>query len=491
MYVTEGLASVRNELCRVFPQEKESIEKFLRLMEAAKWQAGQYATFKMFPRWLAWLLSQTLCSSYIRYASLTTEEVLAPLTTDGRFKTVLSSFGGDLGESLGEGSFVMQAAVLGHIIEGCHYPEGGPVQFVRGLVPTIRSAGGDVLVSGKVAKILLDQRGQRATGVQLVNGDEIKAKKGIVSDAGIRTTLRNLLPKDIVDGSLRPLMDAVSENSGGISHVFAFVGLNASTTELGLQSSSFYYIPWNQTDAEMDATVIQEYYRNTLLDSNVLDVSAGMVFCSAKDPIYSESTMPGRSTVIVFSEAKAEDFERFVDHSKPTKDGKHLRKKDYEDVKKLIEKKMIRSLLLNFPQLEPHVDVVEIGTPLTVLDYTLRTESLGLRHTPGRMTNMEIRPDCAIKGLYFTGQDIAFAGWAGAMTGAMITAQKLLGYTLLDFASGKTLMRDLGRGDVEDMIQHHVKEATRATAVEKLLEIAGNAYRHVQRSMERKRASAS
>ena len=114
-------------------------------------------------------------------------------------------------------------------------------------------------------------------------------------------------------------------------------------------------------------------------------------------------------------------------------------------------------------------------------DYTMRMETLGLRHTPQRMTDFELRPDCNLPGLYFTGQDVAFAGWAGAMTGAMVTAQCLLGYTLFDFMRKKTLMRDLGAGHVEDMIQEKVKDGTAATPLEILIEILGNALRHVRK----------
>jgi all-trans-retinol 13,14-reductase len=417
MQVREGLENVRDELLRVFPQEQGAIDEFLRIMERAKWQAGQFATFKIFPRWLQWLLSQFICSNYMHYASLTTEQVLERITTDGRLKTVLSAFGGDLGESLSDGSFVMQAAVLGHVLEGCYYPEGGPIHFVRGLVPTIRNNGGDVLVNAKVEEIVLENG--RAVGVKLAkSGYVVRSKHGVVSDAGIRTTLRKLLPREIVDGPLRRLNESVEASSGGISHVFTFVGLNAPTDELKLRSSSFYYIPWNDTNRDMDATAIQEFYRNTLLDPNVLDVSAGMVFCTAKDPVYSEATMPGLSTAIIFSEARAEHFEQFLVYE--SKDKKHLRKAEYQAAKDLIEAKMLRSLLTNFPHLEPYIDVVEVATPLTLLDFTMRTETLGLRHTPQRMTDMEIRPDCAVPGLYFTGQDIAFAGWAGALTGVSL-----------------------------------------------------------------------
>lgn len=217
------------------------------------------------------------------------------------------------------------------------------------------------------------------------------------------------------------------------------------------------------------------------LDSNVQDVSAGIVFASAKDPEYCSSVMPGKSTVIIFSEAKFEDFLKFQGGTAETATGAHgHRANDYEQAKKLIETKMIRSLLLNFPHLEPYIDVVEVGTPLTLFDYTRRMDSLGLRHTPRRMCDTELRPDCSLEGLYSTGQDVAFAGWAGALSGGMVTAQKLLGYTLQDFINKKTLLRDLGKGELEDMIQKQVQEGTAASPLEIAGEVAGNAWRHIR-----------
>jgi hypothetical protein len=43
-------------------------------------------------------------------------------------------------------------------------------------------------------------------------------------------------------------------------------------------------------------------------------------------------------------------------------------------------------------------------------------------------------------------------------------------------------MRDLGRGDVEDMIQRKVKEATKASALEVLARIIGNGFRHLRQT---------
>ncbi|CAM9511064.1 unnamed protein product, partial [Heterosigma akashiwo] len=449
MHVGEGKAQVRAELVKHFPEETEAIDNFLAVMEKVKWQAGQFMTFKIFPPWLQFIMSQLFCSSYIKYAGMTTEEALSVLTTDGRLKTVLSAFGGDLGESLAEGSFAMQAAVLGHVMEGCYYPQGGPPVLARGLIGPIRAAGGDVLVRACVQEVILDNG--TAVGVRLANGDEIRGNKGVVSDAGMGATL-DLLPTTSATGTpLEPLRRAVQQHSGGISHAFLFVGLNASAEELGLRSSSFYYIPCN-TSEDMNASAIQDFYRDTLLDPTVEDVSAGIVFVSAKDPAYSARTMPGKATAVVFSEAHVEDFLPLLEAPPPSAAGSAPTTAGpaYQEAKALVARKLRRALLANFPHLEPHIAVCEAATPLTVQRYAGRAASLGLRHTPARMTDPALRPACAaVPGLYFTGQDVAFAGWAGAMSGALITAQLLLGYGPLDLARGRTLLRELGAGEVE------------------------------------------
>jgi all-trans-retinol 13,14-reductase len=328
-------------------------------------------------------------------------------------------------------------------------------------------------------------------GVKLADsGDCLYAKRGVVSDAGLDNTLEHLVPPHLVHGPnapLRKLYDEVkAAGKGAVSHCFGFVGLNKSAEELGLRSASYYYLPWNTTDPSMDATFIQDYYRDTLLDPNVLDVSAGWVFVSAKDPYYSNITMPGKTTIIIFSEARTEDFEKFVDEATLARGAaphagkaRQQRGAEYEAAKALVERKMMRGLLRCFPHLEPYIEVVEIGTPITLLDYTHRMVTLGLRHNPRRLTSQIIRPDCAVPGLYFTGQDVCFAGWAGAMTGAMVTAQLLLGYGLFDYFRGRSLMRDLGAGDVEDAVREKMVNASKTNPLDVVAEIFGNAVRHI------------
>jgi hypothetical protein len=97
------------------------------------------------------------------------------------------------------------------------------------------------------------------------------------------------------------------------------------------------------------------------------------------------------------------------------------------------------------------------------------------------MCNQELRIDSKeLPGLYYTGPDVACAGWAGALAGAMVTAQDLLGYTLWDFINKKTLLRDLGYGKLQDRVQQRVADGTAASPPEVMAEVAGNALRHIQ-----------
>ncbi|CEL94511.1 unnamed protein product [Vitrella brassicaformis CCMP3155] len=444
MSIRGGKSAVIDELVRVFPNEREAITKWIDLVDRVKWLPGIFMQSKGMPRWFQPIWVALLCGQYLKYAGATADKVFNDITDNPQLATVLSAFAGDLGENLREGSFIMQSAVIGHIMEGCWYPRGGPPQLTRTVIPTITKAGGGVFVSAKVDEILVEHG--VATGVRLANGDVLKASKGVVSAVGLRPTFDKLLSRDVVRRYLKKEAARVDRYSeGAISHVYAFVALKGSAEELGLKSSSLYYIPWN-TSQPMEASSIQDHYRSTLLDPSVEDVSAGMLFPTAKDPDYSEKKHPGRSVCIMFSEAIPEEFEHLKDDVGGVES--KLLSEEYSGVKKVIERKLINALLHNFPHLKDHIEFVEVGTPMTAYRFLRRFDSLGLRHTPARMTDMDLRPDCSVRNLYFSGQDIAFAGWAGALTGAMIAATRILGYTPLDLIRGKDLVTDLGGAEL-------------------------------------------
>ena len=123
------------------------------------------------------------------------------------------------------------------------------------------------------------------------------------------------------------------------------------------------------------------------------------------------------------------------------------RDQDYKEFKNAISDRLINECLLkHYPQLKDKMEYISVGTPLTNKFYlgSPNGECLGLDHTPGRFTDDLLTPHTEIKNLYMTGQDICTGGFSGAINGAVICLNHILGYgTLWDILTNRSLLKDL------------------------------------------------
>merc|ERR1719313_321561 len=166
-----------------------------------------------------------------------------------------------------------------------------------------------------------------------------------------------------------------------------------------------------------------------------------MGFPSAKDP-QSEQQHPGKSTCCIISEAQRSWFSQW----QGGKSGK--RSAEYEDRKKLWVDRMLSCLYRLFPETKGRVTYTEVGSPLTNEFYLGRAASYGLEPSRARFTSSRmaaVRPAVsALPGMYLVGQDVATAGWAGALSSAMMTAMVVLGYGFMDLVVFKrNLIEDI------------------------------------------------
>lgn len=131
---------------------------------------------------------------------------------------------------------------------GGYYPIGGSQVISRALIPTINRAGGRVLVKARVTSIDIDERSGRAVGVTVApvkaSGEadlgktcKIRARCGVISGAGTPLT-HSLVPEGKFRDQLGygPMLEKVKPS---ISHVYAFVGMNGTSEELGLRGVRF------------------------------------------------------------------------------------------------------------------------------------------------------------------------------------------------------------------------------------------------------------
>ena len=197
------------DLVKEFPDEEEGIREYVRLCKRANKKADLYFYGKMFPRFVQSLINKYLNKEYFTYANTTTWDMVTsliknPTTTPGkRLRAILCGQFGDYGLKPQDSSFLIQAGIVAHYMEGAYYPVGGSQRISKAIVPTIEKAGGRVLVSCRAKEVLVE--GGRATGVNVVTVDKsgqdkgpvvtVRGKLGVISGAGAVVT-NELVPKE-------------------------------------------------------------------------------------------------------------------------------------------------------------------------------------------------------------------------------------------------------------------------------------------------------
>ncbi|CAE7275360.1 retsat [Symbiodinium natans] len=416
-----GRQNFVQDLQERFPAEKEAIERYVDMVVKCNKGAELHFFGKLFPRPVELLLDFFLGSKFKKLAGRTAKEVLDELFTSELLKSTLLGQFGDYGMQPSAASFFIHAGIVAHYLDGGYYPVGGPQQISRGLIRTIEKAGGRCLVNAPVQRVDVAQN--RATGVTLRNGVQISAPL-VVSAAGAEATSK-FFPQFALPPKLQ----------GGISHMYAFLGLQGSKEELALSSSNLWALP--SPDIEGD---LARYYADPwpMVDSGSLLLFVG--FPSAKDPQAAERH-PGKSTCVIITEAREEWFSKWKD----SKQGK--RGEDYEQVKRRFQEGMIKGLLKHFPQLEGKIEYVEMGSPLSNVHYLSRAASYGLQHPPSRYTIAGgLHPGrlAGVEGMWLTGQDVTTNGFAGALMGGVLTAHGILGYGFWEIVvCGRDLITDM------------------------------------------------
>lgn len=121
----------------------------------------------------------------------------------------------------------------------------------------------------------------------------------------------------------------------------------------------------------------------------------------------------------------------------------------YEQLKEAWKQKSVEIFLKYFPKAAPHLELVDLSTPLSIQYYIRGTHgaAVGLGSTPNRFVDPWVReqldPITKIPGLALTGQDTLICGVVLAQMAGVVTALRLEGA----WAALKILAQSLLLGD--------------------------------------------
>jgi all-trans-retinol 13,14-reductase len=403
-----GAAAFRDELARSFPHAGAEIDDYLRHIRAASRRLPVHFGPRYLPGPLPSIVGGIAARRGSEYFSRTTRSVMSDIVSDPRLAAVLTGQWGDYGLPPGRSSFGMHALVAQHYLSGASFPVGGASQIARTIVPTIEQGGGSVVVDAEVEQILVTAN--RATGVRLTNGHEVHAHR-VVSDAGLRNTFGRLVPEE---AGVRSRMTAkVARLRPAAAHLGLYVGLNGTSTDLGLSQTNLWLYPGYDHDASLARYVAEP---STELPLSYLS------FPSAKDPSW-PSRHPGRSTIDVITLAPYEWFAPWRDE--PWR----KRGAEYDDLKAQFAERMLDDVYDHVPRARGKVAYYELSTPLSTSEFTgyQHGEIYGIEHSPQRFAQTWIKPRTPIRGLYLTGQDVLFCGVGSALMSGVLTAASVLG----------------------------------------------------------------
>jgi all-trans-retinol 13,14-reductase len=226
------------ELYKQFPEEKAALDKYMQISNNSMHYVKCLLFSRLLPKWLQPIYWYMVPSSLKKTADLTAKEILPQITSNKRLIALLSSMWIDTGARPDEASFMLTASVFrGISMEGGCYPRGGSDSMAKELVPVIESYGGKVLIRASVEQVLVENG--RATGVKMINGDVIKAKRAVVSGAGYMSTMK-LLSDEVSSAYRLPKeLKSVQQSAG---FVMCNIGINASPESVGITNTNTWHV---------------------------------------------------------------------------------------------------------------------------------------------------------------------------------------------------------------------------------------------------------
>ena len=234
----KGVNNFKNKMLEYFPDEKVSLDKYIKLIFASNKAMGKFYISKALPNLINYLFGDFMRKQYLTFSNKTTYEVLSSITKNKDLIKVLTGQYGDYGLPPKQSSFAMHASVVRHYFDGGSFPIGGSSEIVKTINPIIENALGNILVSAEVHQIMI--KNNKAIGVKMIGGKEFLAKT-IISGTGVFNTYEKLIPS--LANKTHNFTSKLEKIKPSVAHGCLYVGLNGSPEQLKLPKTNLWIYP--------------------------------------------------------------------------------------------------------------------------------------------------------------------------------------------------------------------------------------------------------
>lgn len=215
------------------------------------------------------------------------------------------------------------------------YPIGGSGALVNALVTGLQQQGGTLKLNAHVEQVLVE--GDRAVGVRLRNGETIRARRAVISNASVWDTLK-LLPQKALPQQYLAARQATPECD-------SFMHLHLGIDAAGLPA-----------DLACHHIVVNDWQLGVTAPQNVVLISIPSLLDPALAP-------PGKHAIHVYTPGN-EPYDRWQDLDR--------RSDAYAQLKQERSAVMWQALERVIPDIHSRCELTLIGTPLTHERYLRR-----------------------------------------------------------------------------------------------------------------------
>ena len=331
-----GKQNYEDALISQFPNEAAGIKKFSQTMFDFARQAMKSMRVGM----KAVMQNPSDYPDLVGNFGKTLSEVLNPMVSDEKARAVIGQLWGYFCQPPSKMAFLIYAlGLVSYIRFGPAHIKGTSQSLSQAFIDTMESYGGEVWFNNGARKILV--KDGKVRGVLTEDGTEIVSQH-VVCSANPVTTSLELIGRDNMPGWY---LNRLGGWTGGASTFNIYLGLDCPCQDVGLNVHENFVNNTYDLDRQyenMRHSLDYEPDGNAIVAYNVVDPGV---------------SPKGTASLVITQIAYADPWLK-------------LSPSDYIEAKNSMARKVLKLAEKAAPNLQDHIEVIEIATPLTNMRYT-------------------------------------------------------------------------------------------------------------------------
>lgn len=383
----------RQLLHEKFPAEIEGIDKFFEIMREIPRELPKLLKAQSDPS----INVAEAAPHSMKYMMAPLNAVFDDTVSDPLLRALLAQLWPYLGLPPGEMSAIYFALMWHSYTEGGFYIRGGGQALSNAMCERIEDLGGAILLRRLVEEIIVEDG--RAVGVR-THKNEVFNAPVVISNASPITTFGQMLDKAHTPDDV---LAQVNNTPISTSIIQAYVGIRGDAAKLGLAEHEIFVNRTLNADEEWEKVKRGEWEGTSVLLANHSSVNA-------------DACPQDKSVIEAAILAMGEYWIDLPEH-------------EYKAKKEKVTEFLIDQIAEFIPDVRDRIEVVEVGTPKTMKDYSLSPNGAVYGYAASATTHTVFRPGqrTHLPGLYLAGAwTFPGAGFGGALRSGYTAAQLIL-----------------------------------------------------------------